>query len=109
MAKTRRSCFVYAILAIAHLCNCEAILSQKEQDKVSQLPGQNFNVNFAHYSGFVTTNEKMGRALFYWLFEAAEDPASKPLVLWLNGGNRNLPKTFSCSLNMFRALCAIVI
>ncbi|WZZ24362.1 hypothetical protein YC2023_007763 [Brassica napus] len=86
MAKTRRSCFVYAILAIAHLCNCEPILSQKEQDKVSQLPGQNFNVNFAHYSGFVTTNEKMGRALFYWLFEAAEDPASKPLVLWLNGG-----------------------
>lgn len=109
MAKTRRSCFVYAILAIAHLCNCEAILSQKEQDKVSQLPGQNFNVNFAHYSGFVTTNEKMGRALFYWLFEAAEDPASKPLVLWLNGGNRNPPKTFSGSLNMFRALCAIVI
>ncbi|CAN6919088.1 unnamed protein product [Brassica oleracea] len=82
----RRSCFVYAILVIAHLCNCEAVLSQKEHDKVSQLPGQNFNVNFAHYSGFVTTNEKLGRALFYWLFEASEDPVSKPLVLWLNGG-----------------------
>uniref|UniRef100_A0A0D3A309 Carboxypeptidase n=1 Tax=Brassica oleracea var. oleracea TaxID=109376 RepID=A0A0D3A309_BRAOL len=86
MAKSRRSCFVYAILVIAHLCNCEAVLSQKEHDKVSQLPGQNFNVNFAHYSGFVTTNEKLGRALFYWLFEASEDPVSKPLVLWLNGG-----------------------
>ena len=91
MAKTRGSCFVYvlfaiAVLAIAHFCNCEAVLSEKEQDKVSKLPGQNFNVNFAHYSGFVTTNEKLGRALFYWLFEAAEDPASKPLVLWLNGG-----------------------
>lgn len=77
---------MYAILAVAHLCNCEAVLSQKEQDKVSQLPGQNFSVNFAHYSGFITTNEKLGRALFYWLFEAAEDAASKPLVLWLNGG-----------------------
>ncbi|KAL0872887.1 hypothetical protein Bca101_022592 [Brassica carinata] len=87
MAKTRESCFAIAILAIAHFCNsCEAVLSAKEQDKVSKLPGQNFNVNFAHYSGFVTTNEKLGRALFYWLFEAAEDPASKPLVLWLNGG-----------------------
>ncbi|CAN6912066.1 unnamed protein product [Brassica oleracea] len=91
MAKTRGSCFVYvlfaiAVLAIAHFCNCEAVLSEKEQDKVSKLPGQNFNVNFAHYSGFVTTNEKLGRALFYWLIEAAEDPASKPLVLWLNGG-----------------------
>ncbi|KAL0833850.1 hypothetical protein Bca101_085739 [Brassica carinata] len=91
MAKTKESClvnalFAIAVLAIAHFCNCEAVLSEKEQDKVSKLPGQNFNVNFAHYSGFVTTNEKLGRALFYWLFEAAEDPASKPLVLWLNGG-----------------------
>ncbi|KAF2544275.1 hypothetical protein F2Q68_00029152 [Brassica cretica] len=91
MAKTKESCFVnalfaIAVLAIAHFCNCESVLSDKEQDKVSKLPGQNFNVNFAHYSGFVTTNEKLGRALFYWLIEAAEDPASKPLVLWLNGG-----------------------
>lgn len=91
MAKTRWSCFVnalfaIAVLAIAHFSNCESVLSEKEQNKVSKLPGQNFNVNFAHYSGFVTTNEKLGRALFYWLIEAAEDPASKPLVLWLNGG-----------------------
>lgn len=86
MAKTRVSCFAIVILAIAHLCNCEEAVLSKEEDKVSKLPGQNFNVNFAHYSGFVTTNEKLGRALFYWLFEADEDPASKPLVLWLNGG-----------------------
>ncbi|KAL0798261.1 hypothetical protein Bca101_053435 [Brassica carinata] len=89
MAKTRGSCFVnalFALLAITHLCKySEAVSSQKEQDKVSKLPGQNFNVDFAHYSGFVTTNEKLGRALFYWFFEAADDAASKPLVLWLNG------------------------
>ncbi|KAG5407389.1 hypothetical protein IGI04_013508 [Brassica rapa subsp. trilocularis] len=88
MAKTRWSCFAIALLAIiTRFCNCEeAVLSQKEQDRVSRLPGQDFDVDFAHYSGFVTTNEKLGRALFYWLFEAAEDAASKPLVLWLNGG-----------------------
>lgn len=91
MAKTRESCFVNALFAITllattHFCNCEAVLSQKEQDKVSKLPGQNFNVSFAHYSGFVTTNENLGRALFYWFFEAVEDADSKPLVLWLNGG-----------------------
>lgn len=91
MAKTRGSCFINGLLAIvllaaSHFCNCEAVLSQKEQDKVSKLPGQNFNVSFAHYSGFVTTNEKLGRALFYWFFEAVEDAKSKPLVLWLNGG-----------------------
>ncbi|WZZ76493.1 hypothetical protein YC2023_087863 [Brassica napus] len=87
MAKTRWSCLAIALLAIARFCNCEeAVLCQKEQDRVSRLPGQDFDVDFAHYSGFVTTNEKLGRALFYWLFEAAEDAASKPLVLWLNGG-----------------------
>lgn len=59
---------------------------RQELDKVFQLPGQGFNVSFAHYSGFVTVNDEAGRALFYWFFEAAEDPASKPLVLWLNGG-----------------------
>ncbi|KAH0935891.1 hypothetical protein HID58_013008 [Brassica napus] len=87
MAKTRWFCFAIALLVIARFCNCEeAVLSQKEQDRVSRLPGQDFDVDFAHYSGFVTTNEKLGRALFYWFFEAAEDAASKPLVLWLNGG-----------------------
>ncbi|KAJ4899060.1 Serine carboxypeptidase-like 29 [Raphanus sativus] len=88
MAKTRWSCFAIALLAITHFVNCEeeAVLSEKEQDKVSRLPGQDFDIDFAHYSGFVTTNEELGRALFYWFFEAAEDAASKPLVLWLNGG-----------------------
>ena len=60
--------------------------AQQQLDRVLHLPGQNFNVSFAHYAGFVTVNEEAGRALFYWFFEAAEDPASKPLVLWLNGG-----------------------
>lgn len=60
--------------------------SQQQLDRVSKLPGQDFNVSFAHYSGYVTVNEAAGRALFYWFFEAVEDPASKPLVLWLNGG-----------------------
>lgn len=55
-------------------------------DRVSNLPGQAFDVSFAHYSGYVTVNEESGRALFYWFVEAVDDPSSKPLVLWLNGG-----------------------
>lgn len=58
----------------------------QQRDKVLYLPGQSFNVSFAHYSGYVAVNEDPGRALFYWFFEAAEEPDSKPLVLWLNGG-----------------------
>ncbi|CAI9098725.1 OLC1v1035419C1 [Oldenlandia corymbosa var. corymbosa] len=60
--------------------------AQQNADKVSKLPGQGFSVSFEHYSGFITVNEEAGRALFYWFFEAAEDPASKPVVIWLNGG-----------------------
>ncbi|KAL8236918.1 hypothetical protein R6Q59_017999 [Mikania micrantha] len=61
-------------------------ITQQKLDQVSNLPGQNFNIDFAHYSGYVTVNEESGRALFYWITEATEEPASKPLVLWLNGG-----------------------
>lgn len=61
-------------------------VAQQKLDRVGKLPGQNFDVNFAHYSGYVKVNEESGRALFYWFVEAVEDPDSKPLVLWLNGG-----------------------
>lgn len=61
-------------------------LAQQKLDKVLELPGQTFNLSFAHYAGYATVNEDSGRALFYWLVESAEDPGSKPIVLWLNGG-----------------------
>ncbi|XP_020268604.1 serine carboxypeptidase II-2 [Asparagus officinalis] len=76
---------VLASLASASGSSCSED-SALEKDRVQTLPGQDFNVEFAHYSGYVTVDEEAGRALFYWFFEAAEDPASKPLVLWLNGG-----------------------
>ncbi|XP_051149001.1 serine carboxypeptidase II-2 [Andrographis paniculata] len=85
--------FVLLIYCIAnlHLIGCRATSSlivpdQQLADRVPELPGQNFNVKFAHYAGYVTVNEESGSALFYWFFEAEEDPHSKPLVLWLNGG-----------------------
>lgn len=55
------------------------------KDRVVQLPGQP-KVAFEQYAGYVTVNKKDGRALFYWLTEATQAAASKPLVLWLNGG-----------------------
>ncbi|KAL0337758.1 UNVERIFIED_CONTAM: Serine carboxypeptidase II-2 [Sesamum calycinum] len=78
-------------VAKLHFISCRAGFSpdpsnQQRLDRVLKLPGQNFNVSFAHYAGYVTVNKESGRALFYWFFEADEDPSSKPLVLWLNGG-----------------------
>jgi serine carboxypeptidase-like clade 2 len=64
----------------------EGAEQQRALDRVEALPGQPA-VSFAQYSGYVTVSERRGRALFYWLTEAdGGDAASKPLVLWLNGG-----------------------
>lgn len=59
--------------------------SAASEDLVTSLPGQP-KVKFRHYSGYVTVNEKNGRALFYWFYEASTLADQKPLVLWLNGG-----------------------
>ncbi|TVU09857.1 hypothetical protein EJB05_43354, partial [Eragrostis curvula] len=58
----------------------------KEADRVAALPGQPSGVNFAQYAGYVTVSKENGRELFYYFAESPYDAASKPLVLWLNGG-----------------------
>ena len=86
----------YFFLLSSPMVNCSSSwidfdypTDQQEKDRVHNLPGQPFNVNFAHYSGYVTVNKDSGRALFYWFFEAVGDPSSKPLVLWINGGQES--------------------
>uniref|UniRef100_A0A7N0V643 Carboxypeptidase n=1 Tax=Kalanchoe fedtschenkoi TaxID=63787 RepID=A0A7N0V643_KALFE len=77
------------ILTVFNLSRSVAVtdpLEQQRLDSVIGLPGQDFDVNFTHFSGYVTVDEASGRNLFYWLIEAVEVPESKPLVLWLNGG-----------------------
>ncbi|KAM3403103.1 hypothetical protein ACQJBY_006701 [Aegilops geniculata] len=64
-----------------------ATIAAQELDRVVSLPGApSYSYAFKHYSGYVTTDEQLGKALFYWFFEATEKPDDKPLVLWLNGG-----------------------
>jgi serine carboxypeptidase-like clade 2 len=63
------------------------VLARQEADRVIRLPGQP-EVTFKQYAGYVTVNESHGRALFYWFFEAIENPEEKPLLLWLNGGKQ---------------------
>lgn len=58
----------------------------KEANKITALPGQPNGVNIDHYSGYVTVDPSAGRALFYYFVESGNS-STKPLVLWLNGGN----------------------
>ncbi|KAH9675304.1 serine carboxypeptidase-like 45 [Citrus sinensis] len=67
---------------------CTTILTAKsvpQADKIISLPGQP-QASFQQYAGYITIDEKQQRALFYYFVEAATEAASKPLVLWLNGG-----------------------
>ncbi|GJN05737.1 hypothetical protein PR202_ga23398 [Eleusine coracana subsp. coracana] len=79
------------LLAAVMALSCFAPAAAKttaaaEADRIASLPGQP-PVNFSMYSGYITVDVAAGRALFYWLIEAAGVPAeSAPLVLWLNGG-----------------------
>ncbi|XP_071911056.1 serine carboxypeptidase 1-like [Coffea arabica] len=57
----------------------------KAADKITALPGEPKGVNFDQYSGYVTVDPKAGRALFYY-FAESQNPSTKPLVLWPNGG-----------------------
>ena len=82
-----KTLFVFICISLCVIAtSLEDSVAQQKLDKVHKLPGQTFNVSFAHYAGYVTVNEGSGRALFYWFVEAAKDPDSKPLLLWLNGG-----------------------
>jgi len=54
-------------------------------DRVGYLPGWG-EPHFGMYAGYVTVNEAAGRALFYVMAEAMEQPESAPVLLWLNGG-----------------------
>lgn len=73
----------------------------RERSRVAELPGQDFNLSFAHYTGYITVHPQTQRTLFYWFVEAAQDPSSKPLLLWLNGGATHLSLSLSLSLFPF--------
>lgn len=72
-----------AFVHLSILASAAAAGSGREADRVAALPGQP-PVSFAHYAGHVRVSDH--KALFYWFFEAKQMPRSKPLLLWLNGG-----------------------
>ncbi|KAG2557879.1 serine carboxypeptidase-like 45 [Panicum virgatum] len=81
---SRALAMVLALVATALCCrlgSCDGAAA----DRIRRLPGQP-EVSFGQYSGYVGVDDAGKRALFYYFVEAEVDPASKPLVLWLNGG-----------------------
>ncbi|XP_015897984.3 serine carboxypeptidase-like 45 isoform X1 [Ziziphus jujuba] len=76
---------VLAILCLTSVLTFLSVESHSKYDLVESLPGQP-PVSFKQFSGYITVDQKQHRALFYYFVQAQTEPASKPLVLWLNGG-----------------------
>ncbi|RLM91417.1 serine carboxypeptidase-like 33 isoform X1 [Panicum miliaceum] len=87
-AKQRRRPLFTIVVALSLLpaAVLAATRGEQEGDRVRFLPGQPPRPPVSQFAGYVTLNERSGRALFYWFFEAQTSPAQKPLLLWLNGG-----------------------
>uniref|UniRef100_A0ACD5U979 Uncharacterized protein n=1 Tax=Avena sativa TaxID=4498 RepID=A0ACD5U979_AVESA len=79
------SSFLLLLLALLLLLFAVTIAAP-EKHLVTQLPGFHGALPSKHYSGYITVDESNDRRLFYYLVLSERDPASDPVVLWLNGG-----------------------
>ncbi|XP_069099611.1 lysosomal protective protein-like [Pleurodeles waltl] len=60
------------------------VLSAPAGDEITYLPGLPKQPFFRQYSGYLTVSGN--KHLHYWFVESQTDPATCPVVLWLNGG-----------------------
>ncbi|XP_070182957.1 lysosomal protective protein-like, partial [Littorina saxatilis] len=71
----------------AFLCAClllGATTAAPAADEVKSVPGLKKQPNFKHYSGYLQASGS--KKLHYWFLESQNNPASDPMVLWMNGG-----------------------
>lgn len=68
----------------ALLLGALGILGAPDTDEIKYLPGLQKQPNFKQYSGYLNVADN--KHLHYWFVESQKDPASSPVVLWLNGG-----------------------
>ncbi|XP_063699448.1 venom serine carboxypeptidase-like [Culicoides brevitarsis] len=52
--------------------------------KLAKVPSLGIDVN--SYAGLITVNKTFGSNMFFWYFEAENDPKNAPVLIWLQGG-----------------------
>ncbi|EYU37768.1 hypothetical protein MIMGU_mgv1a019398mg [Erythranthe guttata] len=62
-------------------------MKKAELDRIAKLYGQPGaeETSVCQYGGYVAVDQNKETSMFYYFAEAANHPATKPLVLWLNG------------------------
>jgi len=80
--------FVFVCTAFAVAVTFVMCSAAPYEHLITTLPGliNGSSVKFKQYAGYVMLNESRNKKLFYWFVESQRDPASDPLVLWMNGG-----------------------
>lgn len=76
-------------LAILAMLFGATIASTKFGDAISQVPdgkGGAIPLGVTTFGGFVTVDAKNGGALYYWFVPSQNNPATDPIILWLQGG-----------------------
>ncbi|RLM96119.1 hypothetical protein BBO99_00004536 [Phytophthora kernoviae] len=64
-------------------------VEEKDEDKgdlVKSLPGLDPAAKITQHAGRITLDDSDESTIFYWHFQASQDPDKAPLVIWLNGG-----------------------
>lgn len=76
--------FFYHFFKLTSYMGHANFVSLRFQDIIT-LPTQP-EVHFRQFSGYIPVDKQKTRHLFYYFVEAESGSASKPVVLWLNGG-----------------------
>ncbi|KAJ8259284.1 hypothetical protein COCON_G00182960 [Conger conger] len=71
-------------LVLCFLLGTMGATGAPDKDEIKSLPGLKKQPSFKQYSGYLDVAGN--KHLHYWFVEAQKDPASSPVVLWLNGG-----------------------
>uniref|UniRef100_A0A914V0K8 Carboxypeptidase n=1 Tax=Plectus sambesii TaxID=2011161 RepID=A0A914V0K8_9BILA len=75
---------MFALWSFSLLLLAASSFAAPAQDLVTNLPGLNFVPNFKHYSGYLQASPK--HFFHYWFAQSQGNPATDPVILWLNGG-----------------------
>ncbi|PIK33664.1 putative lysosomal protective protein [Apostichopus japonicus] len=85
MASTR----LFKLLFLVSLTQAVEVfgsLVRDNPDEILSLPGLKVPPKFKQYSGYLNGSADGDKQLHYWFVESQNNPATDPLVLWLNGG-----------------------
>jgi len=67
------------------VASVQLVLCAVPGDLITNLPGYNGTLKSKHYSGYMPVGDKT-KFLHYWFIESEKNPATDPVILWLNGG-----------------------